>query len=256
MEDVRAAYRDARRAGFSSVGIDLIFGNPGQNEAEWQEDLDLAVTFLPDHVSVYALTPEPGTPIHAAIGGGGIALPDDDTVARMYTAARETLRGAGYRHYEISNFARPGKECRHNLKYWDREGYLGLGPSAHGLLFPGESAPFGLRTANPPSLSEYVRAFRARGAFPVGGRPTSSREDAWKEFLIFGLRLAEGVSLAEGEKKNGPPPDEVREAVENLIGSGLLLREGDRLRLPDTVLVRLERGASATGLNRHRPCLP
>jgi oxygen-independent coproporphyrinogen-3 oxidase len=232
LEDVRAAYRDARRAGFPSVGIDLIFGNPGQNEAEWQEDLDLAVTFLPDHVSVYALTPEPGTPIHAAIDGGGIALPDDDTVARMYTAARETLRGAGYRHYEISNFARPGKECRHNLKYWDREGYLGLGPSAHGLLFPGESAPFGLRTANPPSLSEYALRF-GEGRIPWSGVVTSSREDAWKEFLIFGLRLAEGVSLAEGEKKYGPPPDEVREAVENLIGSGSLLREGDRLRLPD-----------------------
>jgi oxygen-independent coproporphyrinogen-3 oxidase len=232
VEDVRAAYRDARRAGFPSVGIDLIFGNPGQNEAEWQEDLDLAVTFLPDHVSVYALTPEPGTPIHAAIGGGGIALPDDDTVARMYTAARETLRGAGYRHYEISNFSRPGKECRHNLKYWDREGYLGLGPSAHGLLFPGKPAPFGLRTANPPSLSEYALRF-GEGRIPWSGVVTSSREDAWKEFLVFGLRLAEGVSLAEGEKNYGPPPDEVREAVENLIGSCLLLREGDRLRLPE-----------------------
>jgi len=232
VEDVRAAYRDARRAGFPSVGIDLIFGNPGQNEAEWQEDLDLAVTFLPDHVSAYALTPEPGTPIRAAIDGGGIALPDDDTVARMYTAARETLRGAGYRHYEISNFARPGKECRHNLKYWDREGYLGLGPSAHGLLFPGESAPFGLRTANPPSLSEYALRF-GEGRIPWSGVVTSSREDAWKEFLIFGLRVAEGVSLAGGENKYGPPPDEVREAVENLIGSGSLLREDDRLRLPD-----------------------
>jgi oxygen-independent coproporphyrinogen-3 oxidase len=142
------------------------------------------------------------------------------------------LRGAGYRHYEISNFARPGKECRHNLKYWDREGYLGLGPSAHGLLFPGKPAPFGLRTANPPSLSEYALRF-GEGRIPWSGVVTSSREDAWKEFLVFGLRLAEGVSLAEGEKKYGPPPDEVREAVENLIGSCLLLREGDRLRLPE-----------------------
>src|SRR5512140_3085682 len=76
VEDVRTAYRDARRAGFPSVGIDLIFGNPGQNEAEWQEDLDLAVTFLADHVSAYALTPEPGTPIHAAVGSGTICRPD------------------------------------------------------------------------------------------------------------------------------------------------------------------------------------
>jgi oxygen-independent coproporphyrinogen-3 oxidase len=232
VEDVRTAYRDARRAGFSSVGIDLIFGNPGQDEAEWQEDLDLAVTFLPDHVSAYAMTPESGTPIHAAIGGGEIVLPDDDTVARMYTAARETLRGAGYRHYEISNFARPGKECRHNLKYWRRDGYLGLGPSAHGLLFPGGSTPFGLRTANPPSLPDYVRALQG-GRPPWGSPRECGRDDAWKESLIFGLRMSEGVSPSSIEKRNGPPPDETREAVESMVGSGLLLREGDRLRLPE-----------------------
>ena len=232
VEDVRVAYRDARRAGFSSVGIDLIFGNPGQREAEWQEDLDLAVTFLPDHVSAYALTPEPGTPIHGAIADGGIALPDDDAVARMYTAARETLRAAGYRHYEISNFCRPGKECRHNLKYWRRDGYLGLGPSAHGLLFPGESAPFGLRTANPPSLPDYFGAL-SHGRLPWGSTRVCDREDAWKESLIFGLRMADGVSPPSIEKKNGPPPEPVRGAMEHLIGSDLLLREGDRLRLPE-----------------------
>jgi oxygen-independent coproporphyrinogen-3 oxidase len=232
MEDVRAAYRDARRAGFTSVGIDLLFGNPRQNEVAWREDLDLAVTFLPDHVSAYALTPEPGTPIHAAIGGGGITLPDDDTVARMYTAARETLMAAGYRHYEISNFSRPGKECRHNLKYWRRDGYLGLGPSAHGLLFPGESAPFGMRTANPPSLPGYVRAL-GEGRPPWGSTLACGMEDAWKESLIFGLRMEEGVSPSSIEKKNGPPPVPVRGAMEKLIGSGLLLREGDRLRLPE-----------------------
>lgn len=232
VEDVRTAYRDARGAGFSSVGIDLIFGNPGQREAEWQEDLDLAVTFLPDHVSAYALTPEPGTPIHEAIADGRIALPDDDSVARMYVAARETLRAAGYRHYEISNFCRPGKECRHNLKYWRRDGYLGLGPSAHGLLFPGESAPFGLRTANPPSLPDY-RGALSDGRLPWGSPRVCDREDAWKESLIFGLRMADGVSPPSIEKKNGPPPEPVRGAMEHLIGSGLLLREADRLRLPE-----------------------
>jgi oxygen-independent coproporphyrinogen-3 oxidase len=232
VEDVRAAYRDARRAGFSSVGIDLIFGNPGQSEGEWQEDLDRAVTFLPEHVSAYALTPEPGTPIDAAIGAGAIALPDDDGVARMYAATRKTLRAAGYRHYEISNFSRPGKECRHNLKYWRRDGYLGLGPSAHGLLFPGESAPFGLRTANPPSLSDYVRALD-EGRPPWGSTLACGMGDAWKESLIFGLRMAEGVSPSSIEKRNGPPPEPVRGAVEKLIGSGVLLREGDRLRLPE-----------------------
>ena len=233
VEDVRTAYRDARKARFASVGIDLIFGNPGQAVGEWQEDLDRAVTFLPDHVSAYALSPEPGTPVHAAIARGETSPPPDDEVARMYEAARETFAAAGYRHYEISNFARPGKECRHNGKYWRREGYRGFGPSAHGLLFPGEAAPLGMRTANPPSLAEYARRLR-EGRLPWADAAASDREDAWKEFLIFGLRLAEGVSLAEGGKKYGPPPDELREAVEELTVSGSLLREGDRLRLPES----------------------
>jgi len=231
--EVRAAYRDARRAGFPSVGIDLIFGNPGQKEEEWQADLDLAVTFLPDHLSAYALSPEPGTPIHGAIGRGEIALPDDDAVARMYSAARETLIAAGYRHYEISNFARQGKECRHNVKYWRRDGYLGLGPSAHGLLFPGEAAPSGLRTANPPSLSDYARAL-GEGRLAWGSIHRCDRDDAWKEALIFGLRTTEGVFLSSVEERNGPPPDEAREAVEKLVGDGWLVREGDRLRLPES----------------------
>ena len=232
VDEVRTAYRDARKARFASVGIDLIFGNPGQAIGEWQEDLDRAVTFLPDHVSAYALSPEPGTPVHAAIARGETSLPPDDDVARMYEAAKETFAAAGYRHYEISNFARPGKECRHNGKYWRREGYRGLGPSAHGLLFPGVAAPLGMRTANPPSLAEYARRLR-EGRLPWADAVASDREDAWKEFLIFGLRLAEGVSLAEGEKRYGPPPDELREAVEELAVSGSLLREGDRLRLPE-----------------------
>jgi len=232
VDEARTAYRDARKARFASVGIDLIFGNPGQAVGEWQEDLDLAVTFLPDHVSAYALSPEPGTPVHAAIARGETSPPPDDDVARMYEAARDTLAAAGYRHYEISNFARPGKECRHNGKYWRREGYRGLGPSAHGLLFPGVAAPLGMRTANPPSLAEYARRLR-EGRLPWADAVASDREDAWKEFLIFGLRLAEGVSLAKGEKRYGPPPDELREAVEELAVSGSLLREGDRLRLPE-----------------------
>jgi oxygen-independent coproporphyrinogen-3 oxidase len=232
IDDVRSAYRNARKARFASVGIDLIFGNPGQSAEDWRSDLDRAVTFLPDHVSAYALSPEPGTPVHAALARGESSLPDDDDVARMYEAARETLATAGYRHYEISNFSRPGRECRHNMKYWRREGYLGLGPSAHGLLFPGEGAPCGMRTANPPSLAGYASRLR-EGRLPWEDAGTCDREDAWKDFLVFGLRLAEGVSLAEGEKRYGPPPEELREAVARLADSGSLLREGERLRLPE-----------------------
>ncbi len=231
-EDARNAFRDARESGFPSVGIDLMFGNPGQAEEDWAEDLRNAAALLPDHLSAYALSPEPGTPIHAGIERGEVSLPPDDAVARMYDMARETLASAGYRHYEISNFARAGHECRHNGKYWRREGYLGLGPSAHGLLFPGESAPFGMRTANPASLPKYASAVD-EGRLPWVDSGARSGEDAWKEFLIFGLRLAEGVSIEEGEKRYGPLPKEMPGAVDRLVESGCLVRNRDRLRMPE-----------------------
>jgi oxygen-independent coproporphyrinogen-3 oxidase len=231
-EEARAAFRNARDSRFSSVGIDLIFGNPGQEEADWAEDLREAVALLPDHISAYALTPGPGTRIHEEIERGKISVPSDDAVARMYDVTRELLAAAGYRHYEISNFATAGKECRHNLKYWRREGYLGLGPSAHGLLFPGETAPLGLRTANPPSLAEYASRL-GENRLPWEDVEARNRDDAWKEYLIFGLRLAEGVSLGEGEKRYGPLPDELPGAVDRLVESGRLVRSRDRLRLPE-----------------------
>lgn len=230
LEEVRSAYRGARAARFDSVGIDLIFGIPGQSVADWQADLDRTVAFLPDHVSAYALAPEPGTPIHAAIGEGRIETLDEETVAEMYESARRVLGRAGYRRYEISNFSRPGLFCRHNMKYWKRGGYVGLGPSAHGLLFPPE-APLGLRTANPPSLSDYAKRIR-EGRLPWGDAHVCTADDAWKESLIAGLRLAEGVDAPEIEKRYGPPPDAVREAVEAAVRTGRLIREGSSLRLP------------------------
>ncbi|MBI5342942.1 MAG: coproporphyrinogen III oxidase family protein [Deltaproteobacteria bacterium] len=231
VEEVRAAHRDARRAGFSSIGIDLIFGIPGQEPSDWAADLDISVTFLPAHISAYALAPEPGTPIHRAIGRGELSMPPDDSVAEMYEKTRKVLASAGYRHYEISNFARPGAECRHNIKYWRREGYLGLGPSAHGLFFPQGKAPFGMRTANPPSLSGYRRGIE-EGCLPWENVHICNREDAWKESLIAGLRMREGIDLAEIEKKNGPPPEDVRRAVQTLLSSGKLQEKGSRILLP------------------------
>jgi oxygen-independent coproporphyrinogen III oxidase len=230
--EARDAFRDARESGFPSVGIDLIFGNPGQEEADWDGDLAHAAALAPDHLSTYVLSSEPGTPIHERIERGEIALPSDDAAARMYDRTRGRLSAAGYRHYEISNFALPGHECRHNRKYWRRDAYIGLGPSAHGLLFPGEEAPFGMRTANLPSLPEYASRV-VDGRLPWEEAAARSRRDAWEEFLVFGLRLAEGVSLEEGEKRYGPRPEEMPEAVDRLVESGGLLRNRDRLRMPE-----------------------
>jgi oxygen-independent coproporphyrinogen-3 oxidase len=233
-EDIRRTYRDARAAGFDSLGIDLIFGIPGQSGADWEEDLERTVTILPDHVSAYALAPEPGTPLQAALSRGELRMPTDEEVAESYGMARRALVNAGYRQYEISNFARPGFESRHNRKYWQREGYTGLGPSAHGLLFPRECPRFGMRTANPSSFSEYSRRIR-EGRLPWGDGNGCGPEDAWKESLLLGLRMTDGVDPAEIETRIGAPPDAVRDAVDALVTDGKLLREGGRLRLPDNL---------------------
>jgi oxygen-independent coproporphyrinogen-3 oxidase len=235
VEEVRAAHRDARRAGFSSIGMDLIFGIPGQEIADWADDLDRTVNFLPAHVSAYALSPEPGTPIHGAIGRGELRMPPDDVVAQMYEETRSALSRSGYRQYEISNFARPGAECRHNMKYWRREGTTGLGPSAHGLLFPSDNASLGVRTANPPSLADYRRRIE-EGHLPWENVHLCNPEDAWKEFLIAGLRMLEGIDLKGIEQQVGPPPESLRRAVESLLRAGRLQEEGSRLRLPAGLL--------------------
>lgn len=231
-EEVRRTIRNARSAGFPSVGIDLIFGIPGQTAASWREDLERTLALSPSHVSAYALAPEPGTPIHTAIGRGELRMPSDDEVAELYEATGTLLPAAGLARYEISNFALPGRECRHNLKYWRRDPHLGFGPSAHGLLFPRNEAPFGLRTANPSSLAAFEPPVR-------DGRPAWSEtvactlEDAWKESLIFGLRMTEGIDLREIEQRIGAPPKALGGAVDALVASGMLQSEGDRLRLPD-----------------------
>jgi oxygen-independent coproporphyrinogen-3 oxidase len=232
--EIREAIRDARRAGFGNVGIDLIFGVPGQTAVEWGYDLHLAGMFLPDHVSAYALTPEPGTPLAAAIDAGTLPTPDEATVAEMYAMARRALGAAGYVHYETSNFARPGRESRHNRKYWRREEVAALGPAAHGLLFPpGGEAPFGVATENPRDTAAWGAAIDL-GAAPwtATGRTAS---DAWTEALIAGLRECDGVDLAELALRNGPPPPEVAEAIARLGESGKLVRENGRLRIPEAL---------------------
>ncbi len=236
VEDARETVRDARDAGFSSLGIDLIFGIPGQSAVAWEEDVERALELLPDHLSAYALSPETGTPLHASLVRGELGMPPDEEVAQMYETARRTLSEAGYRQYEISNFARPGHESRHNVKYWKRDGYAGFGPSAHGLLFPPGMAPHGFRTANSPSLDEYRKAIRA-GRLPWAEARAVDPEDAWKELLIFGLRMTEGVDLWELEAISGAPlPVPLREAVNELVDGGRLLRDGGRLRLPGELL--------------------
>ncbi|HBX42898.1 MAG TPA: coproporphyrinogen III oxidase [Deltaproteobacteria bacterium] len=225
----------ARQAGVANISLDLMFAVPGQTLPEWEADLERAVSLAPEHLAVYSLTYEEGTTFHAMRRRGELVPVPEDLDLAMFTQAQETLGAAGYRQYEISNFARPGHESRHNVKYWKREGTTGLGPSAHSLLFPGERAPHGLRAANPPSLAEYGKSIR-EGRLPWTVEQACRYEDAWKESLIFGLRMTDGVDLGDLEQTIGAPPDPLRHAVNELVAGGRLLEENGRLRLPGELL--------------------
>ncbi|MCP4581547.1 MAG: radical SAM family heme chaperone HemW [candidate division Zixibacteria bacterium] len=179
------AIDNAFAAGFENISLDLIFGIPGQSIESWRATLDQAIAKNPTHISAYGLTIEKGTPYHKMVDSGELALVDDDNQAEMYSATNEMLSSAGYKRYEVSNFAKPGFECRHNFKYWRDDKYVGLGPSAHS--YDGEK-----RTANQKNLDKYI-ANLGKGKLPISFRETLTDKQRAEEWLLLGLRLAEGI---------------------------------------------------------------
>ncbi len=201
----------ARKAGFENLNVDLIYGLPGQPLTRWQETLAWALRLAPDHLSCYALTLEHGTPLQAWVARGRVPEPDDDLAADMYAWTREVLEEAGFVQYELSNWARPDRACRHNLKYWRWEPYLGLGAGAHGFAA-------GVRTANVRAPQAYVqRLLKAREpARPFPWTPATvvyhrvSPREAAEELMFMGLRLVqEGVPRARFERVVGRPLEDV-----------------------------------------------
>jgi len=230
------AYRAARNAGFDSVSIDLIFGLPDQGVAQWRRTLDRAIALGPDHLSLYALTVEGGTPLARRIARGRCAEPDPDVQADMYTSSSERLAGAGYEQYEISNWARPGHRCRHNLTYWRGEPYLGLGAGAHSYVG-------GYRLANerrPQRYIEFVRASDSTRPLVPAKRPyveSVELPDAEREMsdaVILGLRLTEGVSMAALGRRFGiDPAERYGREIGELEALGLLESIDGRIRLTE-----------------------
>src|SRR5256884_2431415 len=164
VEQIERAVRAARRAGFANLNLDLIYGLPGQSLTRWLANLDAAIALAPEHVAFYGLTIEEGTQFHREAERGHLNLPDEDALADMYQEGRNRLRAAGYLQYEVSNFARQGHACRHNLGYWTDREWLGLGPSAHSYLD-------GARFSTVASLEEYHRLGSARKAPNSGKEP-------------------------------------------------------------------------------------
>jgi putative oxygen-independent coproporphyrinogen III oxidase len=202
----RRAFAAVRAAGFDDVNLDLIYGADGESVASWRRTLEEAMALGPDHVSAYALTIEPATPLGRKVAAGLVPPPDPDLQAEMYELACELLGGAGYGHYEISNWARPGHRCRHNLVYWRRRPYLGLGAGAH-------SFRDGRRWWNERPPQAYLEAVEA-GRLPVGGDEVLTEEDRRLEDVFLRLRTDAGLPSAEVDPSR----------AELYLSAGLLVR--------------------------------
>jgi oxygen-independent coproporphyrinogen-3 oxidase len=222
----RSTVRDARRAGFDNVSVDLMHSLPGQTLARWKETLEQAIALEPEHISAYGLTLEEGTPLTERLARGEIASPDPELAADMLELTIDLLVSAGYGQYEISNFALPGRRSRHNQVYWRRGTYLGIGAGAHSFVAePG----YGLRWENPADLQKYA-ADVPYSLFDRLLQPLS-RDDAMAEFFFLGLRLCEGIDLALFADSFGVTAGEAFPGViERHCADGLLVREGEKLR--------------------------
>lgn len=208
--EAREAFDGARRAGFDSVGIDLIHSLPGQDVGLWQEELRRAAALSPEHLSAYGLTVEEGTPFARMEEEGALLLPDEDAAARMFEETAEVLAVHGYDHYEISNYGRPGHRSRHNQVYWRREGYLGFGAGAHSFL----PAPWpGIRWKNPDDLTRYG-SLLAAGNLPDEEVARLVEREAMGEWLFLGLRMLDGVDTARFGEEFGT-------AIETVYGGEL-----------------------------------
>jgi oxygen-independent coproporphyrinogen-3 oxidase len=181
----------ARRAGFADLSLDLIFALPEQTLAELAVEIDRYLALAPEHLSCYGLTAEAGTPFQQQVQAGALTLPDGDFYADAFLLLHERLESAGYVHYEIANYARPGHACRHNLGYWQRHQYLGIGAGAHSFRDTG----WGERWAVPTDLDNYASVLHA-GCEPAASLETFDRAGAMAETLYLGLRTRAGVDDA------------------------------------------------------------
>ena len=220
------AYLAARSAGFDNLSVDFIYGWPGQTLEQLESDVATLIEWEVDHVSLYALIVEQGTPLATAVRRGQLRPVDDDTVASYYDRAEELLGAAGWEHYEISNWARePGFRSVHNQIYWQNGRYFGIGAGAHHYL--GDT-----RASNIRLPARYIESVKA-GKLPVASEESIDPHLAMGETMMLGLRLLrDGVSAGDFERRHGVSLDErYGELIERFTGMGLLEREGCRVRL-------------------------
>jgi putative oxygen-independent coproporphyrinogen III oxidase len=225
---------DTAQASFRRVSIDLIYARPGQSEAAWLAELDRALGFGTEHLSLYQLTIEPGTRFAALAARGELPTLDTDEAAHLFEMTREITAAAGIPAYEISNHARPGAESRHNLAYWRYRDYLGVGPGAHGRRG-------GLATLRRKKPENWMTAV-ARNGHGLESEEVLAPATRATEALLMGLRLDAGIDLAEVAAKTGITADALVDgpAVDRLAGHGLIARAGDQLTVTAAGMLLLD----------------
>lgn len=218
--DVVDTCTSVRNAGFENLSLDLMYGIPGQTIASWRGSLEQVLALAPEHLSAYELTPEVDTPLADALGAGLLSLPSDDAVAEMYFLTDAMLGDRGFEHYEISNYALPGQRCRHNMAYWQRRPYIGLGAAAHS--FDGVT-----RSGNGDDIPRYIEGME-RGGSVVTESTQISHKDDLQERIFLGLRLADGIarSLFTDAEWGG-----IEKALQTYVMQGLASSGTDCFRL-------------------------
>jgi oxygen-independent coproporphyrinogen-3 oxidase len=229
-EQARQAIRSARMAGIDHIALDLIYGLPGQSEASWKGTLDTALSQDVDHLSLYPLAVEPRTVFARTQREGGLLLPPDEVVVEMYEAACRLLEGAGFEHYEVANWARPGHRCRHNLAYWYNREFFGVGVGAHAYVAP-------YRTENVRGTRRYIQAILT-GNSPIASRERISPDIALAETAMLRLRLlSDGLDMKEISKSFGVDfAGQHRDVISELGDLGLIEVKGRVLRLPESAV--------------------
>ena len=214
------------RSAFERYSFDLIYARPGQTEAEWREELARAISEAAEHLSLYQLTIEDGTPFAGLHAAGKLQIPDADHSRILYDVTQEVCAAKGLPSYEISNHARPGAESRHNLIYWRYHEYAGIGPGAHGRIVVDGTRR---ATATEKRPESWLMRVEASGDGLVTDDPLN-REEMADEFLLMGLRLAEGIEPARYTKLAGRPLERAR--IASLAGEGFVEETPDgRLRV-------------------------
>lgn len=225
-EDFLKVYEEAREIGFKNINVDLIFGLPNQSIEMLEESVKKVIELKPEHISVYSLILEEGTKIYNMVAEGKIELPSEKLERRMYWTVKEMLEEAGYIHYEISNFAKPGYESRHNSDCWEQKEYIGIGTAAHSYLND-------TRYSNTEKLEEYIENIK-NNEFDknVTIHESQSKESKQKEYMLLGLRKLEGVSIKKFKNIFGQNPIYLyHKELDKLVKEELLEIDGDYIKL-------------------------